>query len=70
MEKQGAVFLPAAGNRYNTNVKECGVSGFYWSSTASGEYSAYSISFNDKSVTTDRSYRVYGRSVRLVQNLQ
>ena len=70
MEKQGAVFLPAAGNRYNTNVKEGGVSGFYWSSTASGEYSAYSISFNDKSVTTDRSYRVYGRSVRLVQNLQ
>ncbi len=69
MQSNGAVFLPAAGNRYNTKVKEGGVSGFYWSTTASGEYSAYSISFNEKSVSTDRSYRIYGRSVRLVQNL-
>ena len=69
MQQQGAAFLPAAGNRYNTTVKEFGTMGYYWSSTASGESSAYSISFNEKSVSTDRSYRIYGRSVRLVQNL-
>ena len=70
MQGQGAVFLPVAGNRYNTTIKEFGTKGYYWSSTASGESSAYSISFNEKSVSTDRSYRIYGRSVRLVQNLQ
>ena len=70
MQGNGAVFLPAGGNRYGTNVIGGGTEGYYWSATSAGEYTAYSISFTEKSVTGDRSYRIYGRSVRLVQNLQ
>lgn len=69
MEQNGAVFLPAGGNRYGTTIKEGGIAGYYWSSTTAGKYSAYSISFVEGLVAADRSYRIYGRSVRLVQNL-
>ena len=73
MEKAGAVCLPAAGRRdlaYG-EVKNVGVSGFYWSSTANGEFSAYNAFFNGNLVQTDpHSYRTLGYSVRLVTNVK
>ena len=45
LEQHGAVFLPAAGNRYGTSVNEFGSSGAYWSSTSDGLEYAYSVTF-------------------------
>ena len=68
MESAGAVFLPAAGYRYGTDVSNVGSSGYYWSSTPSVEDYAYSLRFGSYSLY--RQYynsRYYGQSVRLVQ---
>lgn len=68
MEAAGAVFLPAAGNRYGTVVDDDGSYGYYWSSTAdeSDDYSAYCLSFYDDILGPGYYYRGDGRSVRLV----
>ena len=70
MEAFGAVFLPAAGNRYTTSVAEVGTGGYYWSSTFKNSAKAYVLSFNetnDLSVTADIDCYV-GLSVRLVMD--
>ena len=70
METAGAVFLPAAGYRVGTNVDGVGVSGYYWSSTASLAISAYNLDFGGGFVNfADALGRNNGRSVRLVQDL-
>ena len=45
MEKAGAVFLPAAGNRNGTNVGGVGSGGYYWSATSFDESNAYYMYF-------------------------
>ena len=69
MEAAGAVFLPAAGSRYGTDVYDVGCYGFYWSSTPYNEGYAYSMVFYSLDLyATYGSYRYYGFSVRPVQD--
>ena len=63
-EANGAVFLPAAGQRQNTNVSYAGTSGYYWSSSVQGSW--FASCFIDGS--QDRFPRYCGLSVRLVQD--
>ena len=70
MEEAGAVFLPAAGGRYGTDVYNVGGSGNYWSSTAFGAGYAYRLCFYSGLVGPGRAYgRNDGLSVRLVRRL-
>ncbi len=67
MEENGCVFLPAAGYRIGSHVYDVGDGGYYWSSTALGEFSAYSVSFISYDVYPDfRDLRYSGFSVRLI----
>ena len=69
MEDAGAVFLPAAGSRYGTELDDVGAFGYYWSSTPYYEDIAYYMGFNDYGVYYyDNSYRFFGHFVRLVQD--
>lgn len=69
MEAAGAVFLPAAGDRYGTEMGYVGTYGVYWSSTPTNEYYAGVMCFFDYYVNYEGNYnRGFGRSVRLVQD--
>ena len=73
MEKNGAVFLPAAGDRLGVEFYDAGTDGDYWSSTAAptSDFSnAYRMSFvsNSLSIGNSKSSRSYGLSVRLVRD--
>ncbi|MBQ3619288.1 MAG: hypothetical protein II939_14160 [Bacteroidales bacterium] len=72
LESAGAVFLPAAGYRYGTNVSDVDKEGRYWSSSDKGATGteAYRLTFRSGSVDPkDNLYRHYGCSVRLVRRL-
>lgn len=77
MEAAGAVFLPAAGNRYSLGSVPAwtfgdeGYNCYYWSSSAYYSSEAYSLYFvNSMSVDSDNThYRYQGHCVRLVHNL-
>lgn len=71
MESAGAVFLPAAGNRYGWSVVDAGYSGCYWSSSAYGTSDAYSVCFGYEflALSCYDYHRYYGFSVRLVRSL-
>ena len=65
LDSLGAVFLPAAGWRYDTSLYDVGERGVYWSSTPLGVYYV-----NFRSGWLDPQYdglRIYGQSVRLVR---
>jgi len=71
MENAGAVFLPAAGNRYGMRVREAGGDGNYWLASscklASG-YGACYIDMPSNSLYPNRqNQRFYGLSVRPVR---
>ena len=73
MEKNGAVFLPAAGDRLGVDFYGAGDYGYYWSSTAAptSDYgNAYLMSFgsNSLSIGKNKFSRYYGQSVRLVRD--
>ena len=69
MEAAGAVFLPAAGFRYGTNVYDVGYDGEYWSSAPSIESYAYNVYFYSSYLYATYSfYRCTGFSVRPVQD--
>lgn len=76
MEKSGAVFLPAAGDRLGVDFYGAdtdGYYGYYWSSTAaptSDFGNAYLMSFGESSlrIGDNKSSRGYGLSVRLVRD--
>lgn len=63
LEKEGAVFLPAAGRRNGTAVDNDGSRGYYWTSNA------YIMFFYSSYVNPQNNIdgRQYGYSVRLVQ---
>ena len=70
MEAAGAVFLPASGYRYGSEVYDVDASGGYWQSTPLSEFYAYRMYFGDYGVGRDDDYdRCSGRSVRLVQDI-
>ena len=84
MEANGAVFLPAAGERLETNAGYLGSDGAYWSSSAMDKSNAFYLCLNftyyDVSAghyggystleNTEYTDRNYGRSVRLVQDAE
>jgi len=76
LELEGAVFLPAAGSRYENSVNLVGSYGYYWSSTANSKPGAYFLSFVYYSNVfqsyvhpTSFDFRFLGHSVRLVRCL-
>jgi len=71
MEAAGAVFLPAAGYRDETTVKNVDSYGYYWSSSPDGEDGPYSVSFYSDYLYADyNDYRFWGQSVRLVRQVK
>ena len=71
MESAGAVFLPVPGRRYGAGVGFVGDHANYWSSTVYNTQLAYNLSFTrEKLSPEDASNRYYGRSVRLVREVQ
>ena len=67
LEVNGAVFLPAAGDRYDISVLRVGFRGVYWSSSYYSSGSAYYVGFYEGTIDTSGGYyRSSGRSVRLV----
>ena len=69
MEAAGAVFLPAAGYRYGTDVLNVGSRGLYWSSSPYSESNAYSMNFSSNLLIAMLNYnRSLGFSVRPVQD--
>lgn len=66
-EANGAVFLPAAGYCYGTDVDYVGSYGDYWSATYEDSDYACRVGFDDGSLYADDwNGRKYGQSVRLV----
>lgn len=63
----GAVFLPAAGDRYGTDMEEVQVNGYYWSSSPDGASNAYVAQIDGSIGSTRDIQRIYGHSVRLVR---
>ena len=70
MEANGAVFLPAAGSRYVTDVDDVGSYGYYWSSSANDDDNAGYLYFLGSYVEASSLSRNYGISVRLVQDAE
>lgn len=64
----GSIFLPAAGNRWDSELYNAGDNGYYWSSTLfeSNEDNAYYLYFSSNGVYWS-NYRYFGRSVRPVR---
>ncbi len=70
MEEAGAVFLPAAGYRYEKDVLFVGAIGRYWSSVPSSENSAAAVFFYSMELTPHNyDNRCRGLSVRLVKDI-
>ncbi len=68
LEAAGAVFLPAAGDRYGLDVRYVQYEGDYWSATAASKNLAYHLFFYSKEMNASRGLeRSHGMAVRLVQ---
>lgn len=70
LEKHGAVFLPAAGYRYGTSVRDAGSYGSYWSASFQNAGDAWFLNFYSRDLKVDISERHYGQSVRLVRTVK
>ena len=70
LEKSGAVFLPAAGRRYGSDVNYVRYLGCYWSATESDRSIARYLYFESDGADMGRYGRVDGQSVRLVKDLR
>ena len=70
LESAGAVFLPAAGYRYGSDVGAVQYYGHYWSATENDSSRAYYLYFTSDGAFRYYNYRYYGLSVRLVKDLQ
>ncbi len=67
MEANGAVFLPAAGQRKGETVSQIETQGNYWTTTNSNVTNAHYYYFTSSNVKTSTTIRYFGYSVRLVQ---
>lgn len=75
MEDNGAVFLPAAGYRWEGNVFNPNISGLYWGTTPDQHNTINGISYTASSVSfahyfiypAVQNQRIYGYAVRLVR---
>ena len=76
MENNGAVFLPAAGDRHGVGVynlgnpNDGGNAGLYWSASYRNSNYVYYVSFLRLSIRTGYYNRYVGLSVRLVRNVE
>lgn len=66
MEEAGAVFLPVAGKRSGIAISELNFCGYYWSSTAGNNNTAYALNFFNQ-VSSQLFNKHFGYSVRLVR---
>ena len=69
LESAGAVFLPASGYRYGSDVSAIQCGGEYWSATKYDKYEAYGLKFYSNEAYKSLVNRRYGYSVRLVKEL-
>ena len=73
LEAAGAVFLPASGFRYGSNVDYVQYRGDYWSATEESSHyashDAYSLTFRSGFASVPYDTRSLGQSVRLVKDL-
>ena len=69
LESAGAVFLPAAGYGYGSNVISVQYSGGYWSATERNGSIANCLDFSSGGAGIYRGTRADGHSVRLVKDL-
>ena len=70
LEQAGAVFLPTAGYRNGKSVEDVGYVGEYWSASCDASFLAWSFVFLNGGLVSDPNYRYYGRSVRLVRDVE
>ena len=70
LEAAGAVFLPAAGYRSSSTVNCVWRYGYYWSATEYTSRNAHCLYFDSVEAYMNGSLRYFGRSVRLVKDLQ
>ena len=72
LEANGAVFLPAAGNRVGTSVYTAGSLGYYWSASYLDSFYARSVYFSSGNLDTNYydGLRYLGLSVRLVRSVE
>jgi hypothetical protein len=70
LEATGAVFLPAAGLHRGSDVIYVQNWGYYWSATKINSDAAFYLLFHSNRTALGYSHRNYGRSVRLVKDLQ
>lgn len=69
MEANGAVFLPAAGNRSGLTIDNLGSKGFYWSTSHHGTGNAFYTQIEASNMSVlNAAYRYKGYSVRLVHD--
>lgn len=66
LERAGAVFLPVAGYRVGSEIRDAGNAGYYWSASCYNSGIANNIDFGLAYFMSDRYYRYGGQSVRLV----
>lgn len=69
MEVAGAIFLPASGSRYGSDVNFVQYGGYYWSASPVDTVGASYLFFYSLGTSWYDDYRCYGRAVRLVQDL-
>ena len=70
LEAAGAVFLPASGRRYGSDVDTVQGGGYYWSATPyDSDYALVFGFYSYEANTLSHWLRYYGRAVRLVQDL-
>ena len=75
MQSFGAVFLPAAGYRYSTDVEDANLAGYYWSSSSYNYNSRYASYLWTYGIVVNygnyrEKERIRGYSVRLVRDVE
>ena len=68
LETNGALFLPAAGDRNGTDARYIGTNAYYWTSTYYDESHAYCVDFVSNLVYMNQVNRYDGHCVRLVMD--
>ena len=69
LESAGAVFLPASGNRYGSDINSVRYSGYYWSASVAYDKFVYGPGFYSDAVIMLSNFCCYGQSVRLVKDI-